>query len=110
MHSHSAMRAQYTNCMVGDLDWRHRGDYIAKHGLTPNLADEAWDDPDRLVIDPDPASESGGTVRVIGWSVILHRLVTVIALPSGPTTWGVNAWPSNDVDIRRYRKEREEDE
>lgn len=90
--------------MDSELDWRYRGDYIAKHGLTPALADEAWDDPDRLVIDPDPSSESDRTVRIIGWSPSLRRLVTVIALPDGPATWGVNAWPSNDVDTRRYRK------
>lgn len=95
--------------MDGRLDWRYRGDYIAKHGLTPALADQAWDDPDRLVIDPDPASKSGRTIRVIGWSPTMGRLVTVIALPDGPTAWGVNAWPSNDVDARRYRKEQGND-
>lgn len=92
--------------MEDNLDWRYPGEYIAKHELTPTLADEAWDDPDRLVIDPDPAPESGRTIRVIGWSATLDRLVTVIALPDGATTWGVNAWPSNDVDNRRYRKEK----
>jgi hypothetical protein len=90
------------------LDWRHRGVYVAKHGLTPALADEAWDDPGRLVIDPDPASESGRTIRVIGWSATMRRLVTVIALPDGPATWGVNAWPSNDVDTSRYRKDKDQ--
>ena len=90
--------------MDDSLDWRYRGDYIAKHGLTPALAHEAWDDPDRLVIDPDPASDSGRTIRVIGWSTTLHRLVSVVALPDDPVIWGVNAWPSNDVVTRRYRK------
>jgi len=46
------------------IDWRHRGDYIVKHGLTPELANEAFADPNRLVIDPDPASVSGRTIRV----------------------------------------------
>lgn len=95
--------------MTGDLDWRHRGEYIAKHGLTPALADEAWNDPDRLVIDPDPASQSGRTLRVIGWSAGLQRLVTVIALPEGSVIWGVNAWPSNNTDIKRYQEERSDD-
>jgi hypothetical protein len=46
-------------------DWSHRGDYIAKHGVTPDEADEALADPDRVVIKPDPASKSGRGVRII---------------------------------------------
>lgn len=91
--------------MGEDIDWRYRGEYIAKHGMTPTLADEAVADPNRLVIDPDPASESGRTVRVIGWCHSLGKVVTVILLPDGGTTWGVNAWPSNTTDQRRYREE-----
>ena len=91
--------------MVGEIDWSQRGEYIAKHGLTPDLADEAWNDPNRLVIDPDPSSVSGRTIRVVGWSTTLARLVTVIALPDGDVVWGVNAWPSNSTDQRRYRQE-----
>lgn len=88
-----------------ELDWRHRGDYIAKHDMTPQWADEAFTDPNRLVLDPDPASESGRTIRVIGWSVTLEALVTVIALPNDGVIWGVNAWRSNSTDQRRYREE-----
>lgn len=57
------------------------------------------------VIDPDPASVSGRTVRVIGWSPSLRQVVTVIVLPDGEVTWGVNAWPANSTDQRRYREE-----
>ncbi|HNV15561.1 MAG TPA: hypothetical protein PKL63_12945 [Dermatophilaceae bacterium] len=91
--------------MDESIDWRHRGDYIAKHGLTPDVADEAFADPNRLVIDPDPASVSGRTIRVIGWSSSTATLVTVIVLPDEGTIWGVNAWPSNSTDQRRYREE-----
>ena len=87
------------------IDWRHRGDYITKHGLTPDVADEAFADPNRLVIDPDPASVSGRSVRIIGWSVSIRALVTVIVLPDEATVWGVNAWLSNSTDQRRYREE-----
>lgn len=90
---------------MGEVDWRHRGEYIAKHGLTPAAADEAYADPNRLVVDPDPASQSGRTIRVIGWSTSLGQLVTVIVLPDNDVTWGVNAWPANSTDQRRYRKE-----
>lgn len=88
----------------GDIDWRHRGDYIAKHDMTPALANEAVQDPNRLVIDPDPASHSGRSIRVIGWSHTLGQVVTVIVLPDEGTVWGVNAWPSNPTDQRRYRE------
>ena len=91
--------------VVGEIDWSQRGEYIAKHGLTPELADEAWNDPDRLVIDPDPSSVSGRTIRVVGWSITLARLLTVIALPDGDVVWGVNAWPSNSTDQRSHRQE-----
>ena len=87
------------------LDWRHRGEYIVKHGLTSEAADEAFADPDRLVIDPDPASVSGRTIRIIGWSTTKQQLVTVIVLPDGEVTSGVNAWGANAIDQRRYREE-----
>jgi len=99
------LHAYYTWLVGEGADWRHRGEYIAKHGLTPAAADEALDDPNRLVIDPDPASRSGRTVRVIGWSTSLQALVTVIILPEDNVTWGVNAWPANSTDQRRYREE-----
>ncbi|SDC01808.1 hypothetical protein GA0111570_11445 [Raineyella antarctica] len=88
------------------IDWRHRGDYISKHGLTPAAADEAFADPNRLVIEPDPASVSGRTIRVIGWSSSIQALITVIVLPDSGVTWGVNAWRSNGTDQRRYREEK----
>ena len=91
--------------MSEGIDWQHRGDYLAKHGLTPDVADEAFADPNRLVIDPDPASLSGRSIRVIGWSSSIRMLVTVIVLPDEGVVWGVNAWPSNSTDQRRYREE-----
>ena len=87
------------------IHWRLRGGYIAKHGLTPEVADEDFADPNRLVIDPDPASISGRTIRIIGWSSSIRALVTVIVLPDEGEAWGVNAWPSNSTDQRRYREE-----
>ena len=40
-----------------------------KHGITPAIADEALEDPNRVMIDPDYNSESGKSVRIIGFSV-----------------------------------------
>lgn len=104
-HLPSVVHMQYSWGVQDELDWRHRRDYIAKHDMTPQWADEAFADPNRLVLDPDPASESGRTIRVIGWSASLQTLVTVIALPDDGVIWGVNAWRSNSTDQRRYREE-----
>ncbi|WP_085980786.1 transposase [Mycolicibacterium phlei] len=84
------------------VDWSKRGDYIAKRRMTPALADEALADPNRLVLDPDPASTSGVSVRTIGFSPSFGGLISVITVEDGGTVWGVNAWPSNDVDTRKY--------
>lgn len=104
-HLPFVVHMQYSWSVQDELDWRHRGDSIAKHVMTPEWADEAFTDPNRLVIDPDPASESGRTIRVIGWSHSLQMLVTVIALPDEGVIWGVNAGRSNSTDQRRYREE-----
>jgi hypothetical protein len=88
------------------VDWSHRGEYIAKRlGMTPAVADEALTDPDALVQDPDPASRSGLSVRTIGYSATFGGLVTVITVEEDGAVWGINAWPSNDTDTRKYRRE-----
>lgn len=35
----------YTSVMAWSADWTYRGDYIAKHAMTPRIADEALQDP-----------------------------------------------------------------
>lgn len=55
--------------MFTEVDWSKRGEYIvAKHGISTTDADEALNDPERAVLEPDPASDSGVSVRIIGWS------------------------------------------
>ncbi len=88
--------------MFETADWSHRGDYIAKHGVTPDEADEALADPDRVVINPDPASKSGRGVRIIGYSITAQAVLTVIVLDEEGTTYGVNVWKANPKDQRRY--------
>jgi uncharacterized DUF497 family protein len=91
--------------VFGHIDWSHRGDYIvAKHGVTPDEADEALSDPERIVIDPDYNSTSGRSVRIIGFSPTLDDLLTVIVVNEGNVTYGVNAWRSNSRDRRIYEE------
>jgi hypothetical protein len=43
------------------VDWSRRGAYMhRKHGIAPAIADEALEDPNRVVIDPDYNSEAAG--------------------------------------------------
>jgi len=50
------------------VDWSDRGAYMqARHGISAAAADDTPADPNRVVIDPDYASVSGRSVRVIGW-------------------------------------------
>ena len=96
----------YTREVFMDVDWSHRGGYVAlKHGILPSEANEALRDPERLVIEPDPASKSGRSVRVIGWSHTHGAALTVIVLENDGIEYGVNAWPSSPTDQRRYFEE-----
>jgi hypothetical protein len=74
-----------------------------RHGATVEQADEALADPDALVFDPDYASQSGRSVRTIGWSSSAGRLLTVITVTEDDVAYGVNGWPANDIDARHYR-------
>lgn len=90
--------------MHDDADWTLRGAYIGKRGLSPVEANEAIDDPERVVIDPDPATKSGRGVRIIGYSTTAKAALTVIVLDDKGVTYGVNAWKANARDQRIYKE------
>ena len=73
-----------------------------RHGVSAEQANEAVVDPEVLVFDPDYASQSGRSVRSIGWSASAGRLLTVITVAEDGVVYGANGWPANDVDTRRY--------
>lgn len=73
-----------------------------KHGIAPAIADEALEDPNRVVIDPDYNSESGRSVRIIGFSVTADEVITVIVVENDGTAYGVNGWTANEKDRRLY--------
>jgi hypothetical protein len=63
------------------------GDYIVtKQDVNPGLANEALADPDRVVIDPDPASKSGRGVRIIGFSITARAVYRRVSPSPTPTT------------------------
>lgn len=81
-----------------------------RHGVSIDVANEALTDVDALVWNPDPKSESGVSIRVVGYSHTAAAIVTVIILPKdeGDGYWGVNGWFANSTERRLY-SERVED-
>lgn len=85
----------------GPANWTHRGRYMhLRHGVSPEEANVALNDPDAVIIAPDPASRSGRSLRVIGWSG--RRILTVIVVADDGVLYGVNGWPANARSQRRY--------
>ncbi|WP_343599552.1 transposase [Mycobacterium sp.] len=63
------------------VDWCRRADYIReRHGISAAWADEAVNDRHAVWQVPDPASRSGLSVRVIGYSPSARMVLTVILI------------------------------
>ncbi|MHB8682422.1 MAG: transposase [Acidimicrobiales bacterium] len=96
------------------VDWTRRAGYVrARHAVETEWADEAVADAHAVWLEPDPASRSGLSVRVIGYSATARELLTVILVsaeadqkdrPKGDW-WGSNAWVANERDRRLYGRE-----
>lgn len=85
------------------VDWSHRGAYMKqRHGITPEVADDALGDPNRVVFDPDYNSASRGSVRIIGYSAVADDIITVIVLEEDGIEYGANGWVANEKDRRIY--------
>ena len=88
-----------------NVDWTHRGEYMStRHGVTVAQAMQALADPDAVTYDPDPASRSGASVRVIGYSADAQAVLTVILVRHDGRVYGSNGWRSNQRDLRTYRE------
>jgi len=96
---------------MNDLpDWTPRGDYIASRSVRrPGdtdiqilWANEAYRDPNRIYLNPDPATNSGRSARTIGYSQSAGFIVVVITVVDAGILWGVNAWRANESAIRAY--------
>ena len=66
---------------------------------------EDWQDENAALIDPDYNSESGLSLRLIGWSGNTGFLITVIAAHWEGALIAANAWKSNTKDKRPYYEE-----
>lgn len=76
----------------------------ARHGNTVALANDAVSDANRVIVNPDYNSESGRTVRIIGYSQFAGAIITVIAMADGGIDYRINGWIYNEKDRRIYRE------
>lgn len=91
--------------MFEDVEWSEAGEHMfSKHHVTTGEADEALQDPDRIMIVPDYNSKSGRNVRIIGYSHTAGTLITVLALEFEGIEYGVNGWYSNSKDRAIYTR------
>lgn len=94
---------------MADIEWDPEAvaHMWERHGVTPNEAAEAIDDPGALLRSPDPASRSGRSDRYVGWSSTRGELLVVIAVRHAGRLYGGNAWPANAAHRKLYEGRRE---
>ena len=90
-------------CAVLEVDWSHRREHVAEKGRTVEQANEALEDPEMLVIDPDPRSVTGDSVRIIGYSSTAQEVLTVVVVVHDGQAYGATAWRANKHERRLYR-------
>ncbi len=104
----------YYTRIVEDVDWQHGAEHMwSQHQVSVEQANEALDDADAVVIDPDTKSRSGQSARIIGYSPSAGAVITVILVrreDKPGAWWGANGWPANTTDRRTYQKQNEETE
>jgi hypothetical protein len=79
------------------------------HQVTPTEVAEALEDFGAVWFEPDPASRSGLTSRVNGYSHSRVQILCVIVLPIDSGYEGINAWPANSTYRRIYREAQDDD-
>jgi uncharacterized DUF497 family protein len=96
----------YYTRFVANVDWSFTENHVRqRHGVEIAWIAEALNDPEALVLNPDPASRSGRSIRTIGYSISAKRLLTVITVEEDGKIYGVNGWKSSNIDVRRYKEE-----
>lgn len=74
-----------------------------RHRITPEQADEALADEQCVIFEPDYASVSGRSIRVIGAAPGVGAVLTVIVVvDESGKLWGASAWRSNRRDLAYY--------
>lgn len=89
------------------VDWSKRAEHMRrKHGVQTAWANEAVNDALAVWLDPDPKSDSGISVRVIGYSPTARTVLVVILVPDEDLRqadyWGASGWRADGADKRMY--------
>jgi uncharacterized DUF497 family protein len=88
----------------GVVDWSHRREHVEDKGITTEQANEALDDSERVLIDPDPRSVTGESVRVIGYSEAAGAVLTVVVVVRDGQAYGATVWRANRRELRLYKR------
>lgn len=95
-----------------EADWQHGAEHMwTGHQITVEQANQALADVDALLFDPDPASRSGTSARLIGYSSSAVAVLVVILVHREDRPgawWGANGWRANSTDRRTYQQKIEE--
>lgn len=78
--------------------------YPAAVDIALEWTQEALEDPEMLWLEPDPKSDSGLGIRIIGYSVSAGFVVTMIAFRHMGCLCGATAFKANGSDLRAYRR------
>lgn len=78
--------------------------YPGAAGIEPEWTQEAVNDLFAVWLEPDPKSESGLGIRIIGYSTSAGAVLTVIAYRRGWQLRGATAYQARGSDLRKYRK------
>lgn len=80
-----------------------RHEHLARHEVTVEQAEEALNDPERVTLDPDPASHNGRGIRVIGYSPTAGAVLCVLTVVHEGTLYGSTAFRANNTYRRIYQ-------
>lgn len=94
-----------------EVDWQHGAEHMwTRHRVTVEQANEALADDERIVADPDRASRSSTSARVVGYSSSAAAVIVVILVRREDrpgSWWGANGWRANSTERRTYREHAE---
>ncbi|MDP9093101.1 MAG: transposase [Actinomycetota bacterium] len=91
-----------------EVDWRHGAEHMwSQHEVSVEQASQALADDGLVFVDPDPASTSGRSARVLGYSpgAVAVLVVILVHREDKPGAWwGANGWRANASGLRIYRE------
>ena len=97
--------------MDEEIDWTFAEEHMwSSHMVVLPWAIEAVRDKRSVVFEPDPASHSGTSMRVLGFSPSAGRVLAVIIVRYEGRLLAASAWSANATQTRHYWKERSTDE